>query len=301
MKTILITGANGFTGKHACQYFVQKGLHVAAVSRSKGLSIPEVQFWIADLSKSEQVNDVIEQIKPDYVLHLAGRNAVGESWREPIMYLETNMMSTLYLLDALRCVPHARIVVVGSMLSEVPSDTHTPLHPYSMSKSFQTWGALGWAHLFEQQVMVARPSNLIGPGPSNGICGLLAHRSIQFENGTNSIPFRLSSLVEERDYLDVRDAVAAYDRILEHGVSGTSYPVASGINRSLGQIAHTLRQLLVKELPIEVGQLDSYTPPERISTKLIRSLGWKPTIPFEESLRDALTFFRQQESTNGLR
>ncbi len=299
MRTILITGANGFTGQQACQHFVQKGLQVVAVSRSIGSTIPEVQYWIADLTKHEQIKDVIEQIKPDYVLHLAGKNAVGESWREPVGYLETNMMSTFYLLDALRCVPHCRVVVVGSMLSYVPSDEQTPPHPYSLSKSFQTWGALGWAHLFEQQVMIARPSNLIGPGPSNGICGLLARRSIQFENGMNSTPFKLSSLVEERDYLDVRDAVAAYDRIIEDGIPGTIYPVASGVNRSLGQIVQKLQQLLMKELPIEAGELSSYTPPASINIALTSCLGWNPDIPLEDSLRDALTYYRQQGSMNG--
>ncbi|MEW9700290.1 NAD-dependent epimerase/dehydratase family protein [Paenibacillus sp. SI8] len=300
MKKILITGANGFTGQHACQHFVQKGLQVAAVSRSSRSSIPQVQSWTCDLTKYEQVCEFIEQIQPDFVLHLAGRNAVAESWREPVVYLETNMMSTFYLLDALRCVPHSRIVIVGSMLSYVRSETQTPPHPYSLSKSFQTWGAQGWAHLFEQQIMIASPSNLIGPGPSNGICGLLAHRAVQVENGTNLAPFKLSSLVEERDYVDVRDAVAAYDRMLEGGVPGTIYPVASGENRSLGQIAQTLQQQLVVELPIEAGQISFYTPPERINTALTKGLGWNPAIPLEVSLRDALTYYRQG-LTNGQR
>jgi GDP-4-dehydro-6-deoxy-D-mannose reductase len=294
LKTILITGASGFTGQHACRYFVQKGFQVAAISRSQRSSESSVQSWICDLTKHDQVKELVAQLKPDYVLHLAGRNAVGESWREPIAYMVTNMMSTLYLLDALRCVPECRIVVVGSMLTYVPSPTQIPPHPYSMSKSFQTWGALDWAHLFEQQVMVARPSNLIGPGPSNGVCGLLARRAAQMESGKNSTPFHLSSLVEERDYLDVRDAVLAYDRLLEHGVTGMTYPIASGVNRTLGQIADALRQHALTEVPIVAGQISAYTPPTPIDATLTRQLGWNPTIPLEDSLRDALTYFRQE-------
>ncbi|MCY9694377.1 NAD-dependent epimerase/dehydratase family protein [Paenibacillus alginolyticus] len=294
MKTILITGASGFTGQHACRHFVQKGLQVAAISRSQRSSESSVQSWICDLTKHEQVKELVAQLKPDYVMHLAGRNAVAESWREPIAYMENNMMSTFYLLDALRCVPECRIVVVGSMLTYVPTDSQKPPHPYSMSKSFQTWGALDWAHLFEQKVMIASPSNLIGPGPSNGICGLLARASVQVEAGINGAPFKLSSLVEERDYLDVRDAVAAYDLILEHGVPGCVYPVASGINLSLGQIAHMLQQLLVKKLTIEAGQISSYKPPARIDITQTLRLGWNPNRSLEESLRDALTYFRQQ-------
>ncbi|OPH48676.1 hypothetical protein BC351_09500 [Paenibacillus ferrarius] len=293
MKTILITGANGFTGQHACRHFVQKGLQVAAVSRYKNSSVPGVHSHIADLTKVEQVNALIKMTQPDYVLHLAGKNAVGESWLEPLAYMESNMMSTLYLLDALRSVPQCRVVVIGSMLSYVPADGQAPPSPYSMSKSFQTWGALGWAHLFQQQIMIAKSSNLVGPGPSNGICGLLARASVEAEAGTRTAPFKLSSLIEERDYLDVRDAVAAYERILEYGIPGSVYPVASGLNRTLGDIVNALKPLTEKELPIQSDQLSGYVPPAPIQTQLTRDLGWSPAFALEDSLRDALVYFRQ--------
>ncbi|GGA05401.1 UDP-2-acetamido-2,6-dideoxy-hexulose 4-reductase [Paenibacillus marchantiophytorum] len=292
MKSILITGANGFTGEHACRHFVQKGLRVAAVTRYKESSVTGVQSCVCDLTQAEQVYALIDEIQPDYVLHLAGKNAVKGSWQEPVLYMETNMMSTLYLLDALRRVPHCRIVVTGSMLSYVPADGEVPSHPYSLSKSFQTWGALGWAHLFKQQLMIARPSNLIGPGPSNGICGLLARASAAVEAGVQSAPFQLSSRVEERDYVDVRDAVAAYALILEEGTPSMVYPVASGRNRTLGTIVDTLKPLINGELLIQSGLLSDYLPPEPIDIQPLLALGWHPAYSFEESLRDALIYFR---------
>lgn len=235
---------------------------------------------------------LVADTQPDWVLHLAGRNAVGESWREPLGYLQANVMSTFNLLDALRARPACRIVVAGSMLGFPASERPEPPHPYSLSKAFQAWGALGWGRLFGQQVIVAKPSNLIGPGPSTGICALLARRAAELEKGLQAPPFSLSSAIEERDYLDVRDAVRAYETLLAAGDPGGVYPVASGTNRSLGAVAAAVQQQLGRPLPLRIGSLDGYRPPAPVDTAPLRALGWQPAIPFEQSLRDALDYFR---------
>jgi GDP-4-dehydro-6-deoxy-D-mannose reductase len=291
--TILITGVGGFTGMIACEHFEGRGLEVIGVVRSeRQISCAAHRLQVCDLTDRQQVRRLVETTRPHYVLHLAGRNAVQDSWRDPVAYMDANMMATLHLLDALRGDRDCRIVVAGSMLSFAPGEDDRPLHPYSLSKTFQMLAAQSWAHLFGQQVMVARPSNLIGPGPSNGLCGLLARKSVAIEQGLDYSPFRLSSLVEERDYLDVRDAVKGYEHILLYGTPGTVYPIGSGSNRTIKDIVRAFQTEIGMDLPLEIGQLDGYVPPRPVDLTLIAGLGWSPEIAFERSVADILRYFR---------
>jgi GDP-4-dehydro-6-deoxy-D-mannose reductase len=291
---IMITGANGFTGRHACNHFSEKGMEVfGIVRREDGLRM-NVAVAVCDLTNKDQVEQLVHQIQPDYVLHLAGRNAVSDSWKDPVSFIETNLIATVYLLSALRAAAHCRIVVAGSMLNFPLSDSPRPPHPYSLSKTMQVLAAQSWGHLFGQQVMIAQPANLIGPGFSNGVCALIARKIVNYERGTDLSPFKLSSLVEERDYLDIRDAVRAYEKILINGTIGTVYPMGSGQTHSLGDMITVFQALTPKALPLDVGQLPDYIPPALVDMTLMKSFGWEPGIPFKNSLEDVLNFFRNQ-------
>lgn len=116
MPKLLITGASGFTGQHACNHFVNAGFAVTAVSR-KSFGNGQVQTELCNLTNKENVSKLIKKVKPDYLLHLAGQNHVGKSWIDPVSSLEANAMLTLYLIEALRQEnPACKVVIVGSAL-----------------------------------------------------------------------------------------------------------------------------------------------------------------------------------------
>ena len=102
---------------------------------------------------------------------LAGQNHLGLSWNDPVSTLEANFLSTLYLIDALRHEnPNCKTVVVGSALQFEPNDMSTLTHPYSFIKTLQVQVAQAWANLYNLHIVIAKPSNLIGPGLSNRVC-----------------------------------------------------------------------------------------------------------------------------------
>jgi GDP-4-dehydro-6-deoxy-D-mannose reductase len=94
-------------------------------------------------------------------------------------------------------------------------------------------------------------------------------------------------LREQRDYLDVRDAVDAYETLLRAGEAGCTYAVESGLMRSIGEIKTKFERLSSVRLAWEIGDAGSPSPEPRDS-EAIRALGWKPRIPFERSLQEAL-------------
>ncbi|WP_151736643.1 NAD-dependent epimerase/dehydratase family protein ['Paenibacillus yunnanensis' Narsing Rao et al. 2020] len=312
-RRILITGAGGFTGRHAVSHFHSAGAEVTAVVRrppkEPNLFAQGVATYICDLGDRAAVHAMIEAVRPDEVLHLAGRNSVPESWRDPLLYMETNVMATLYLLESLRGRPAGRILVAGSRLKYRPGTVEGPPHPYSLSKTLEELVSLAWGTLFKQPVLLAEPCNLIGPGPSTGFCSLLARHIAMSEAaagvGEELPPFRLSSRYAQRDFLDVRDAVSAYDVILRRGETGRVYRIDSGKPRRLGDIASELLSRASAPVPMDWGPEDS--GPDRDSATAEASgreadaypaevgagvLGWKAEIPPARSLADILDYYR---------
>lgn len=306
---ILITGASGFTGRHACRYFAGNGMEVVALVRSPGKvepgkcgenaasaeGEPAIRQVVCDLLDQRHMKEVVQEIQPDYLLHLAGRNSVSDSWTDPEAALYANLLATLHVLEGVRTLKKPpRVLVVGSMLSFTIANPPAPPHPYSLSKTLQVLLARSWSHLFQLPIMAAEPSNLVGPGPSTGICGLLARKIVQWERGKDTEPFRMSSVTEKRDYLDVRDAVAAYSAILLHGTPGELYRFGSGTFRTLGEVLETYRTIAGRELPFVIGGASTGPEPRPIPMKSVLRLGWRPEVPFEQSLRDVLHYFRQE-------
>jgi nucleoside-diphosphate-sugar epimerase len=208
----------------------------------------------------------------------------------------TNAMGTVHLLEAVRAADRpCRVLVAGSMLRFRPWSDHdaapVPPHPYSLSKTVQVLVSQCWSSLYHMDVIVAEPSNLIGPGRSQGLCALLARYTAQAEAaeaaGEPVAPFRLSSRDERRDFLDVRDAMSAYELLLRSGVSGSVYPVASGQFVTLEQLALSFTALANCKLTFEIG--DSAAPsPDPVDLSDIHALGWHASIPLAQSVQDAL-------------
>lgn len=295
-RSILITGAGGFTGMHACKYFAERGMRVYAAVRHADIPVMYGERVVCDMLRKDQIYSMVRQLQPDYVLHLAGRNSVPESWKDPVTYLETNMMSTFYVLDALREVPACRTLVIGSKLKFDITVTTEPPHPYSLSKTMQQIAVHTWVPLFGQYIMLAEPCNLIGPGPSTGICALIARKMIQVENDGVTAPFRLSSMEERRDFLDVRDAVRAYGMILERGQQGRNYPIESGVQRSLAEVMEVFQRHARKPIPVEVTTScgEQHVPMDLGQPVMMKEFGWNASIPFDQSIQDIIAYFRNQ-------
>ncbi|WP_411553177.1 NAD-dependent epimerase/dehydratase family protein [Paenibacillus lautus] len=299
-KKLLITGASGFTGLHSCAYFVRQGCTVVAAGRDKAklASIQGVNPAECHLEDREQVNEMIKGHLPDYILHLAGKNSASESWKHPASYMESNVMGTIYLLEAVRqhC-PDSRMVMVGSRLSVDPAKgTAAVPHPYSLSKTFASWTAAAWHNMYNQHIVLAEPSNLIGPGESAGFCTLLARYIAGCEAGLELPLFRISSRFESRDFLDVRDAVAAYGLLLSRGTSGMTYPIGSGEQHTLGELAKRLLQETQAAVPIDWGPESASLSLDSLNkgtggdqgAGLLKALGWNRLYTLERSLADIM-------------
>ncbi|WP_406687231.1 NAD-dependent epimerase/dehydratase family protein, partial [Rossellomorea vietnamensis] len=196
------------------------------------------------------------------------------------------------LLEAAKkAVPHARILITGSVIEFNPCRSTKPNHPYGLSKYIQTLLSRSWSSFFNLDIRIAKTSNLIGPGHSNGICSLVAQKCLQYRKG-DAEGFQFHNILECRDFLDVRDAVRAYDCILQKGRKNETYVVASGETHTLLEVGKELKRLSQSDLPLTTQQFQHMPPVHYVIDKL-EILDWNQTIPFKESLKDIVEYFKQ--------
>ena len=309
--SIVITGAAGFTGRHACLHYLELGMKVTALTRKEDPELVSMgaTVTVCDLLDTNVLTAAIQKAQPDYLLHLAGMNSVPASWKQPVQAMESNVIGTLNVLNAIRLIPHVRVVVVTSKLKTPLVRLREPEHPYALSKSFQEISALAWGKLFGLDISLVEPSNLIGPGRSTGVCALIGQYIANHERGWNHDTFLFSSRQQLRDYLDVRDAVSAYEKLLIHGEAGSVYSVQSGKLRTLGEVAATFRKYaltdilfrwqddsapLADEVESDTAETVSSFPIET-DTGLPKAWGWEPIRSFEHSVADILNYYRNGE------
>ncbi|KAB2488059.1 NAD-dependent epimerase/dehydratase family protein [Priestia endophytica] len=292
---LLITGATGFTGIHACHHFIKRGFNVTAIARKTAYLPKDVHVEYCELTNKKEIENLIQKIRPQYVLHLAGQNHVGQSWDDPLASLESNSLATAYLLEALRQdAPPCKSVIVGSALQFDLKQLSTLSHPYSLSKTLQVLIAQSWASLYNMDIVIAKPSNLIGPGLSNGVCSILAQRIVEMEENKTDKILEVNNLYDRRDFLDVRDAVRAYETLLIKGIPQKTYEVTSGKSKSLNEVTETFKALTAIDFKIKSKSNEKLEPFVEMKPLELNHLGWEQEISFSSSLKDILNFYRQK-------
>lgn len=318
MKKILITGINGFAGSHLVEY-LQKvpdvevaGLDLFAPAEDlrerMGQAAPAVHC--CDLGDAEAVAAIMERENPDAVVHLAARAQVAGAWENAAAIMETNVVCTQTLMQAIHeKAPQARVLLISSSEvygkvspDELPLKEQSPLrpnNPYSTSKVAQEFIGLQYQAAFGAPVVIARPFNHIGPRQvGNFVVAALCRQIAEIEAGMRKPVLHVGNTESSRDFTDVRDIVRAYYLILTSGRTGERYNVCSGASHQISEILSILLDLSETEMEIEpVPELmrPSDTPVVTGDSAKLKSLGdWEPGIPLEKSLMDALDYWRKQ-------
>lgn len=309
MKAILVTGANGFVGRHLVKELVDNGLTVLGIT---GPSSPTNEDNLASyisldlLRKADYHKINFKEV--DKVVHLAGLAAVGPSFDDPMEYISTNMGIQINLFEtALKQKTNPKFLIISSgslYSSDAPlplteSSPVEPSSPYAISKLGQEQVANYYSKRGIESI-IARPFNHVGPGQSAGfLVPDLAKQVVEFEKGARD-SMLVGNLSSKRDYTDVRDIVNAYMLLLEKGVPGQIYNVCSGRAYSGQAILDSLISGLktrpqIKKDKSKMRPAD--TPVIYGSyTKIEKDTGWKPQTPLEKTLKDTIDEWRAKLS-----
>ena len=312
---ILVTGITGFAGSHLVEALLcDAQVQIVGLSRGTDKSSIDanerVDIRHCDIRDSVAMQELLQEIQPEQVYHLAGSSSVGQSFAEPLQVWQTNVEGTRSLYDAIHSWGgNPRILYVGSGLSyaDPQSDEQgvteetpfAPANPYALSKStadLLSYQYYRWPGL---QIIRARPFNHIGPRQSPRFAlPSFAQQLAQMEKGLIPPILQTGNLDAIRDFTDVRDIVTGYTKLMNHGVPGEAYNLGSGKVISIRDVVNGLIQRTGK--PVEVRQKDHLkrAAESRITraniTKIRQAVSWQPTIPLEQSLDDIMNYWRGQ-------
>lgn len=295
---ILVTGASGFTGRWFIAAAISQGYRCIGVSQSANTVLPgNTPNKVCDLTDFAAVQAVIQEVKPDYVVHLAAISFVAHgSTRD--MYL-TNVVATTNLLDAaIKHCPNIKKVLIASSgnvygnTTSLPITEQTPFAPandYAVSKVAMEYAvSLRMAQL---PIVVTRPFNYTGVGQAEHF--LLPKIVAAFRHKQTSL--ELGNLDVARDFSDVRDIVRAYLKLLAAEVSSDVFNLCSGQAVTLRQVITQVEQLAGYAITISVNPafVRANEVKELYGTeqKLLRVIG---TYRQHTSLRDTLAWMLQQ-------
>ncbi len=314
---VLITGITGFAGSHLADYCLERGdVEVYGIVRwrSRTENIEHLRDRITllecDLRDATSTREVVEEISPGYIFHLAAQSFVPTSWKAPTESLTTNVIGELNIFEAVRkigldcriqlaCSSEEYGMVLENEIPIVEENPLRPLSPYGVSKVAQD--LLGYQYYMSYQMDIVRTRGFNHTGPRRApvfVCSDFAKQISDIEKGLKPPVIHVGNLDAKRDFTDVRDMVRAYYFSLEKGKSGQVYNICSEESWSIHEVLDMLLQMSKKKIDVEVDK--SRLRPSDVPllrgdcSRFKKDTGWKPSIPFEQTLLDILDYWRNR-------
>lgn len=290
-KRVLLTGADGFTGRYVAPALKDAGWDVYGLSQKAGASDREI---VADLLDAGSLAQAVNQLRPDAVIHLAAISFVGHS--DSLDFYRVNMFGTMNLLAAIQDAglsPQKIIIassanVYGNPRFECIDENvcPAPVNHYAMSKLAMEH--MVRSHFERLNVLITRPFNYTGVWQNKNF--LVPKIVDHFRRGASHI--ELGNLNVARDFLDVRDVAAAYVRLLDSEPNSSVMNICSGEVVSLKQILNMSEEIVGRSMEVRINpKFVRENEIKRLAgdNTRLKEQGWKRTYLFNETLRWMLT------------
>jgi len=291
----LITGAKGFVGPYLKSYLEQKSFQVTSTDKDD-----------LNILDRDKVFEFIDKNKFTHIFHLAGFSSPRLSHDQPELCHNINVNGTKNLLDAViysNTKPKILIVSSAHVYGKpkyLPIDEQHNLDlttsPYAKSRIEQENLALS----YDLPIIISRSFNHTGPGRQPiFICSEFAKKIAEIEAGMRQPLIEVLDLTAKRDFTDVRDMVKAYYLIMEKAIPKQIYNLCSGKSYSAQNILDILLSFTEKEIEIKEKQKDNSKKPNHILilqgsyNKFNIITEWNPEIPFRQTLKDILEYWRK--------
>jgi GDPmannose 4,6-dehydratase len=323
----LITGITGMVGSHLADYLLEQtdwdivGMcrwrspldnveHILERANRKD----RVRFIYGDLCDYVSLQNTVEDCRPDFVFHLAAQSYPLTSFTSPIATLDTNILGTERLLEALRHCSGVDPVIHVCSSSEVfgrvsrerlpiaEECSFHPASPYAISKAGTDLVGRFHAEAYKQKVITTRMFTHTGPRRGDVFAeSSFAKQIAMIEKGLIPPVVGTGNLNSLRTWSDVRDAVRAYYMLVTvnpipgeyYNIGGTFSCTVDEMLKHLISISSSSRTIVVETEETRMRPLDAdLQVPD--TGKFRRHTGWEPQIPFEKTMEDLLDYWRER-------
>ncbi|MHB8528681.1 MAG: GDP-mannose 4,6-dehydratase [Caulobacteraceae bacterium] len=310
--SILLTGAAGFVGRHLRAALARRypaARRTAAVLPADVAGMEGWAVWPCDLADEAAVSRLVGESAPDLIVHLAAQASVAQAAGAAAATWRVNWGATFNLAAAVgKGASHPLFLyastseVYGESFRAGPATETTPLAPlnaYARSKAAAE-AMLGDILGPEARLIVCRPFNHTGPGQDERfVIPAFAAQVARVEAGLRPPVIEVGDLSAKLDFLDVRDVVEAYLRLIDQAGSGPgrlTVNIASGRAIELAEVIEILRAHAGRPFEVRVDPARLRGGDARVSVgdaaKLRALTGWSPAHPIEETVIEVLEAFR---------
>ena len=319
---ILITGITGFVGSHLADYISANHpeTEIFGIKRWRSpqnnirhlLNNPKIKIHDCDLRDLGSLIRVFGEVKPEVIFHLAAQSFVTTSYMAPLDTLECNISGTANLLEALRILKLDPVVHICSS-SEVYGQVtkadipiretcpFRPVSPYAVSKVGEDM--LGLMYWEAYKIRTLRTRMFTHSGPRRGevfVDSFFAQQVARIELGLQEPVIRVGNLDSVRTFADVRDTVRAYWLLVQKCPPGEVYNIGGDVTMTIGEMLNLLLTMTNYKGKIETRVDPALIRPADVtlqipsSDKFRAATGWKPEIPYKQTLLDMLNYWRQE-------
>lgn len=331
----LITGMTGMVGSHLADFLLANtdwDIHGMQRWRSPLYNIRHLMERInkkdrvfvhyGDLNDQASLLNVLKEVQPDYIFHLAAQSYPKTSFTAPIDTLNTNVLGTCRLLESVRFLklePVIHVCASSEVFGRIPKEKkpetgiheECPFHPaspYAISKTGTDLLGRYYAEAYGMKIMTTRMFTHTGPRRGDVFHeSTFAKQIAMIEAGLSEPIVKVGNLKSLRTYADVRDAVRAYYMLVTvNPIPGEYYNIGGAYTCEVGDTLNTLISFSTKSKEIKI-----ITDPERLRPidadlqvpdcrKFTAHTGWKPEIPYEKTMKDLLDYWRERIKTEGV-
>jgi GDP-4-dehydro-6-deoxy-D-mannose reductase len=308
-----ITGAGGMMGSHLLEALTQAGHEVLGTYYLPTIDLSDIRHY-----STEEVNvtdwcsvyDSLGRFRPDAIFHLAAQSYPTVSWARPIETLTTNIIGTAVVCEAVRRqVPGARILVAGSSAEyglvspeNIPvKESHTlePLHPYGISKVATDLLAYQYHVSFGLHTIRVRIFNCTGPRKVGDAPSDFVRRVVWLERHKEQNTIRVGNLSTRRTFVDVRDLVQGLILLLKKGQPGQVYNLGGATDFPIQQVLEeVLSQSARSDIVTTIDPGLLRPTDEKIifgdCSRMHAETGWRQGIPFQQTITDMFSYWRDR-------
>jgi CDP-glucose 4,6-dehydratase len=308
MKSIAITGATGLLGSHLSNYYLSMGWDVFVLLKdehSKTQLSNKVNKVYGSINNKIDIDFFIEKSRPDYFVHLAAQTQAYDSIKYPYNTFYTNSVGTLNVLESLREYKNCKSIIVASSdkaYGELTKDEYFEDHilngvyPYDASKSITDIMCNSYRVTYDMPVVTTRACNIYGAGDNNiqrlvpGVVKAYKDDAVfTIRNGGKDI----------REYINVKDVVLAYDKILSYGENFNNIPsfnISSGERYSTLEVFNIIQDSIGDKVKHEIIESDGFEIKKQFmnSSLLNEKTGWKPQHTMKDSMSGIVNFYMEK-------